>query len=174
MLFVSRCPANFADKLESRLIEKAYARNEWQDQGQYHENSKASQYAGMAFSEELYGHTCKLLVVRSSSLIEKVEWQIEKERAQTVEAIRELEKKTFKCLPDVEAEWQRFMKLKACQLFTFEREIATEMVGKWPRGWRWPDAKLSGVETNDRIRVTAISENLQQQRVFGAINPALF
>lgn len=33
--FVSRCPAHFDNKLESRLIEKAYTQNEWEDLGQY-------------------------------------------------------------------------------------------------------------------------------------------
>ena len=159
VLFVSRCPANFANKLESRLIEKAYARNEWQELGQYRENSKASQYEGVACSEELYGYDCRLLVVRSSSLAGKAEQQLEKEKEQATEAIRELEKKTFKCLPDVEAEWQRFLKLRVCRLFAFEREIITETVEKWPRGRRRPDAKPIGVDTSYRIQVTALTES---------------
>ncbi len=164
--FVSRCPANFASKLESRLIEKAYSKNEWQALGQYGGGRKASQYESIAFTEEVYGYPCRLLVVRSSSLVEKVELQIEKARLLAAEVILDLEKKTFKCQSDALAEWQRFLKLKACRLFTFEREIIEETVEKWPRGRRRPDAKPISVETSYSIKVTAMAEHPVRAKAF--------
>ena len=40
IFFVSRCPSNFQNKLENRMIEKALLENQWTSLGQYGQNKK--------------------------------------------------------------------------------------------------------------------------------------
>lgn len=42
--FISRCPANFSDKLEERVIRKAHEENNWEDLGQISVGKRASYY----------------------------------------------------------------------------------------------------------------------------------
>ena len=157
--FVSRCPANFGRKLESRMIQKAYAQGDWQELGSYHDGKSASVYKGISFTESVYGYPTRLLVVRSSSLAGKVDQQIEKERLVAAGLVKDLEKKTFKCIPDVKEEWQRFSNNKNTRLFTCHYGIETQSEEKWPRGRRGPDTQPIGMETTYRIKVTDIAEN---------------
>lgn len=164
--FVSRCPANFANKLESRLIQMAYAQGNWQDLGSYHEGKSASSYQAIGFTETVFDYPTRLLVLRSSALAGKVDQQIEKERLVAAELAAELEKKTFKCLPDVQEEWQRFNQNKKTRLFTCSYEVLTQSEEKWPRGRRGPDTQPIGTETTYRIKVTEISENPATAGIF--------
>ena len=164
--FVSRCPANFAGKLESRLIEQAYARNQWQPLGQFHDGKAASQYEAVGFTADVFGFATRLLVIRSSSLAAKVDQQIAKERLGAAELAAELEKKSFKCLPDVEAEWQRFCQNRKTRLFIGQYQVETVVEDKWPRGRRGPDTQPVGTQTSYRIKVTELAENPQQAGLF--------
>ena len=164
--FVSRCPANFAQKLESRLIQQAYAQRDWQELGRYHDGKTASHYQGINFTEPVHGHLTRLLVVQSSSLLGKVEQQIEKERLSLAKLVKDLEKKRFKCIPDVKAEWQRLCSHKNARLFTSAYEIETISTEKWPRGRRSPETRPLGMETSYQIKVTNIAENPSTATVF--------
>ena len=42
--FISRCPANFYHKLESRMVERVYTENQWQDIGVLGKRKKACNY----------------------------------------------------------------------------------------------------------------------------------
>jgi transposase len=134
--FVSRCPANFEEKLESRMIDKAYTTEEWEDLGQIMESKKASSYRGQSFIEIVCGSPMRMLVLESSSLAAKAEISMEKEELKITPLIKALEKKTFACRTDAEKEYERFSKLKELKLFTCEVEIQEIKKEKWPRGRR--------------------------------------
>ncbi len=157
--FVSRCPANFCSKLESRMIEKAYKQGAWQELGSYHEGKSAAVYQAIGYEEVVYGYPTRLLVVRSSALASKAELQVKQQRMQVEELVRELEKKTFKCLADVEEEWQRFSHHKHTRLFSCRYETDCQSQEKWPRGRHGPDTKPIGIESTYRIKVSQIEEN---------------
>lgn len=58
--FVSRCPASFSKKLESRMIHKAYEVDQWVEIGTFHQGKKASIYKGISFNESVFGYTLRL------------------------------------------------------------------------------------------------------------------
>ncbi|MDW7657290.1 MAG: IS1634 family transposase [Bacillota bacterium] len=155
--FVSRCPANFSNKLESRMIQKAYAQETWQELGSYHEGKSAAVYQGIGFEEVVYGYPTRLLVVRSSALASKADQQMKKNRIEVDELVKELEKKTFKCLPDVEVEWLRFSHHKSTRLFTCRYETDCQSQEKWLRGRHGPDTKPIGMR-HVHHRISAIQQ----------------
>ncbi|MCL1809459.1 MAG: IS1634 family transposase [Clostridiales bacterium] len=134
--FVSRCPANFEDKLESRMIEKAYEEGAWEDLGQLGSGKKASSYRSQSFSGPVCGGPVRLLVLESSALMAKAELSLEKEAAKLGPIVKALEKKTFACREDAEKEYGRFEKLKELKLFSCTAKIQEETLKKWPRGRR--------------------------------------
>lgn len=159
VLFVSRCPANFAGKLESRMIEKAWELGTWEDLGKYGQGKKASMYQGIGLNEKINGYPTRLLVVRSSALADKVSEHLSKALSDAEELARSVEKKQFKCLPDVKEELNRFAKDKRMKLFQYTCEIDEIQEEKWPRGRRRTDGEPLSVKTSCQIRITGIEEN---------------
>ncbi len=156
--FVSRCPANFEDKLESRMIEKAYVDGTWTEMGQYGEGKAASKYQCASYIETVCGYPCRLLVLQSSALSEKVEASIEKEKEKHTPLIRQLTKKKFACHADAAAERERFFQSKQTTLFDFEITIHCDVKETWPRGRRNENTKPK-VEERYRISVDKTSRN---------------
>jgi transposase len=134
--FVSRCPASFENKLESRMIRKAYADGNWTELGQFCEGRNASKYNGISYIETVSGYPIRLLVLQSSNLTEKAEKMIEKEKEQLTALIRQLSKKRYACNADASADKDRFMGNKHTSLFNIPIEIVQETKEIWPRGRR--------------------------------------
>jgi transposase len=132
--FVSRCPANFENKLESRMIQKAYSDNNWKELGKICEGRNASKYQGVSYVETVCGHELRLLVLQSSMLSEKVERSIEKEKESLTPLIRRLSKRKYACYADASADKELFMKDKRTSLFNIPIEIVQETKEIWPRG----------------------------------------
>ena len=140
--FVSRCPANFEKKLESRMIHKAYESNKWEEVGSFHKGKKASIYRGQEFIEEVCGRAMRMIVLRSSSLEEKAETALKKEEEKIRPLIRELEKKTFACTADIEKEKERF-----CALDLPANQIKSNKKPKYHVG----DNSMTKIDNNERI-----------------------
>ena len=121
--FVSRCPANFEEKLESRIIKKAYAEGKWEKYGQLSEGKEATGYRGISYTETVCGHPMRLLVVESTSLAEKAEAAIDKEKEQLMPLIAKLMKKNFACHADALAESNQFLVTDALDYFKQQREL---------------------------------------------------
>ena len=134
--FVSRCPANFEEKLESRMIERAYAEGNWEDYGQLSGGVKAAGYKGVSFTETVCSYPMRLLVTESTNLAYKAESAIEKEKEKLMPLIRKLEKKTFACHADAFAECTKFFNGRDAKLFCAETRIEVATKEKWPRGRR--------------------------------------
>ncbi len=98
--FISRCPANFSDKLEARTIEKAYADGHWQDCGTYGRGKKACSYKVQEYVESVEGYDIRLLAVQTSAGHERVIRKKKKALEELQHNIAEINKKIFVCEAD--------------------------------------------------------------------------
>ena len=162
--FVTRCPANFEGRLERRMIEQAYNADRWESLGSYHEGKNASVYEGASFIEEVCGVPMRILVLRSSSLENKVRASLEKKELELKEVLSALGKKEFACQADAEKEIERTKNLKQLRLFDCTFETEKETTQRWPRGRRSVSTQPN-VEEKYRVRVTgtAFAEQASQQ-----------
>lgn len=156
--FISRCPANFAQKLEDRMIERAYQSKQWEDMGQLSEEKDASHYRGISYIETICDTPMRLLVLESSSLAEKAEKHLLKEEEKLKPLIRELEKKLFKCEADAQIEIERFKALSKLKLFNCVFYIEKKVKEKYPVGRKKQNAQPEIKETF-HIRVQEIKRN---------------
>ena len=158
--FVSRCPASFSDKLEERIINRAYRDEAWEDLGQISNAKTAGSYRGISYHEYMYGEMMRLVVLESSVLAEKAEESIEKKKTKLTPIIKDLEKKTFVCRADAEKEYARFIKQKALQLFECTPEITEQVTEKWPRGRRSATAQPT-VTSSWKVKIIELKRNIE-------------
>ena len=95
--FVSRCPANFSNKLEERMINRAYRNGKWEDLGTIGAGKNASQYRSSSSIEYHNGSMIRLIVLESSSLKAPAEQSLVEKRSKLTPIIKEIEKKDFAC-----------------------------------------------------------------------------
>lgn len=134
--FVSRCPASFSNKLESRMITQAYSTDNWETLGQVGKGKQASEYRCISFSEEVCDNQMRLLVLESSALATKAEVSLGKERELLNPLIRKLEKQEFACQADAETAYRDFTKQSVMKLFDSTITITQNRQERWPRGRR--------------------------------------
>ena len=163
--FVSRCPANFHNKMESRMISQAYRQNNWEDIGAVGSGKKASQYRISSSIEYYRGSMLRLVVMESSVLKEQAVQSLEKERNKLAPIVKELEKKEFSCRADAEKEYKRFMKRKEWKLFFNKAEITETVREKWPAGRRSAETRPTMV-TVCKITITQIEQKEQPCRQY--------
>jgi transposase len=163
--YVSRCPASFEEKLESRIIEKAYVQGNWKEYGQLCAGKEKASYKGIAFTETVCSYPVRLLAVESSSLAGHAEAAIEKEKEELLPLIRKLEKKTFACHADAVAECATFFNDRRARLFQSTTRIVKNIKEKWPRGRRKPEA-APVIEETYKIVVEQIQRNEEACKLF--------
>ena len=156
--FVSRCPANFNEKLESRMIFKAYENGQWQEMGTYGKGKDATGYKGISFIEEVYGTPTRLLVLESDTLKHSAEAAFLKKEAELKSLIESLEKTKWACQEDAENEKNRFLTKKTLAYFDCDIQIEKQVTEKWPRGRRGPKTKPQ-LEESYHLHVAAVSKN---------------
>ena len=156
--FVTRCPANFAEKLASRMIGRAYTNEAWEELGQIGSGKKASRYRGISLINDVYGSPMRILVLESSDMAAKAELTLEKERGKLQPIIKGLESKEFVCRADAEKEYRRFCGLKELKLFKCRMEIVEEVKEKWPRGRRSGQTRPAIIQ-NYKIHIKQIERN---------------
>jgi len=139
--FVSRCPANFNDRLERRMISKAYDNGQWSTIGAITRAKDATQYRGISFIEEVYGTPMRLLVLESDTLRQQATQAIAKKEAELAQIVKSLGKNQWMCLADAEAERERFLSSKELSLFDFDVSIEQNIEEKWPKGRRGASTK---------------------------------
>jgi len=161
--FVSRCPASFEEKLESRIIEKAYDDGNWEYYGQLSEGEKSAKYEGISYIETVCSHPMRLLVVKSSNLIEKAEKNIEKQEEKLMPLIRKLEKKTFACHEDALVECTNFFNER--KLFNATTKIECTIEEKYPRGRR-KKGTTPVIKEKYKIIVEKLERNQEACRIF--------
>ena len=163
--FVSRCPANFEEKLESRIIKKAYTEGKWDEYGQLSKGKEASIYSGISYTETVCGHPTRLLVVKSSNLATKAEAAIDKEKEKLIPLISKLMKKNFACHADALAESTRFFSDRNARLYQATVRIERIVTEKWPPGRRKADASPKITETF-KIVVEHLDRNVEACQLF--------
>ena len=163
--FVSRCPANFADKLESQMITRAYNEGGWVEYGSFSEAKDACTYRGVGFTQEVYGAPLRLIVLESSSLVKNVECLFEKQQRELEPLIKKLTQPVYSCFKDAEAASKRFLALKQSRLFLFDLDIVKHEQEIWPKGRRGPKTQ-SKVKTTYQIVLKNMRRNETAFRVF--------
>jgi transposase len=153
--FVSRCPANFHDKLESRVISKAYENGNWTEYGAFSSTKNAAKYKGMSFEEDVFGSKMRLIVLESDALLKKAEQSWAKRESGLQRIIKSATKKSWKCLADAEKELGYFLSVKELEMFECETKIEKQVAEKWPRGARSSKTQPELIETW-HIRVESI------------------
>ena len=161
--FVSRCPSNFNNKLESRMINQAYRQGDWEDIGAI--GKGVNKYRVASSYEYYYGCMLRLVVMESSALKERAAGTLDKKRTELAPAIKALEKKEFACLADAEKEYIRFMEDKRWALFQSKPEMVESVKEKWPKGRRSATAQPITV-TVYKIRITGIEEKEEACRQY--------
>ena len=139
--YVSRCPANFDNRLAHRMVSKAYKADKWEEIGQLSDGKEASSYRATSFTETVFGSATRLIVLESTSLITKAEASLAKVKEKVKPLVAALEKKEFVCPADAEEEYYRFSTLKELNLFRHGAKIVETTREKWPRGRRSKNTK---------------------------------
>ncbi len=109
--FISRCPANFSNKLAEEATQKAYDEGNWEDIGVISERKGAAEYKVQEFSEEVFGSTVRLLVYQTSEGIKRFEKKKEKQLHELEKDISEVEKNNLPAKPMLEKNWNVFKRL---------------------------------------------------------------
>jgi len=132
--FISRCPANFSNKIAARVTQKAYSDDNWIELGRYGSGKRACEYSAIEYTEKVYGHDVRLVVVKSSAGLERFETQKEKELKAIQEDIKKVNKKQFACEADAKKEWERFLKKYKKSVYSFDVTFKENITEKRPRG----------------------------------------
>jgi len=156
--FVSRCPANFAEKLESKTIAAAYEKNSWVDLGSFSETKGACTYRGVGTTVELYGAPLRLVVLESSSLVAGVAKSYEKQKKALEPLIKKLIQPRYSRLADAKTACARFCAQKQTRLFLFDLEIVKHEKEIWPKGRRGADT-VPKIKTTYQIVVKSTVRN---------------
>jgi transposase len=159
--FVSRCPVNFNDHLQYRMIDNAYEIDQFEDIGTVTEGSKANSYRGMSIIEEIYGIPMRLLVLESESLQRIAQKSLEKTESRLEVFIKTQGKKEYTKREAAEKAKEAFLSNEDLMLYDCEVEIGIREEEKWPKGRRGPDTKPEVVET---YFLNVISVTLNEQR----------
>jgi transposase len=132
--FISRCPANFSQKIAAQVTQKAYNDDNWVELGTYGKGKRACEYSAVEYTENVYGYDVRLVVVKSSAGIKRFETQKEKELKTVQEDIKKTNKKKFACKADAQKEWQRFLKKHKKSVYSFKVTFEENITEKRPRG----------------------------------------
>jgi len=112
--FISRLPATFA--LSAKLIEKAFALDQWEDFGKLSPGKKRANYKAQEFREILYDREYRFIVVNSSHLDKRklrgLENRVKKDRKKLEKEVQKLMDLSFACEPDAKEALLRFLKEK--------------------------------------------------------------
>jgi len=156
--FVSRCPASFSDKLESRMIKRAREEGEWQVAVNISEAKNASEYKIKSFTETLCGAPMRLVVVNSSTLAQAAEKAYEKSYGDALKQAETIEKGHYMCYADAEKAFNESRPEKVLAPINYEASIEKQAIEKWPAGRRGKNTKPIIKETY-HIKINNISKS---------------
>ena len=163
--YISRCPANFDNRLAQRMVTRAYETDNWEEIGQLSDRKDASTYRAKSFTENIFGSPTRLIVLESTSLITKAETSLAKAKENVKPLVATLEKKEFICPADAEKEYARFSALKELNLFCHEAKILEITNEKWPRGRRSKETKPT-ITKSYRVRITYLEFDDERRKEY--------
>lgn len=126
--FISRCPASFSEKLESRAVKKACKEGTFENLGTFGKGKNAATYEGCEVIEEAFGYKLKLIVLKTSAGRDRFERKKEKQLKLINDEISKVEKKEFACRTDAEIEVSRFKKQCKNSMYLCSYEYVEEKV----------------------------------------------
>jgi transposase len=138
ILFISRLPASYKECL--RVIEDAIEKDQWQDLGILSETKAtvkrpAAHYKAYESEVELYGKKYRAVVIHSSAHDKRRQKRIDRElkadRKVLEDQCKQIYKKDFFCLTDVQAAQEELSKTK-CKYYVLNTQI--EQRPKYKRG----------------------------------------
>lgn len=160
--FVTRCPANFGNKVAKEVTEAAYRANEWIYIGSYRESNKKEDlatYDVQEFTRSIDGVLCRLFVFRSSALRKNFEKQISEKRTACESFIQDTIKKRFACEEDARRVVISIKKLLKNQLWTCDFVIESIITEKRSPGRPGKNAKPPLVVTEWAIKASDLITN---------------
>lgn len=165
--FISRCPSNFAGKIEKKMIGKAYEDGEeWTALGKIAPGERACEYWGKEYTENLWGYECRFVVIKSSEGEARFEAKKIKYKEGLEKEIKDVCRKEFVCKADAEKEWQRFMKGHKDCIYDISVEY-TETVQKLMKRGR-PGKNSKPVEKKSiwKLNIHILGESVQNMAIF--------
>jgi len=165
--FVSRCPANFAGKLEAKTIAEAYSDGDaWTDFGIFGSGKKACSYKGKAYTESVDGHDVQLVVIHSSAGESRFQTKKEKALKALEQDIAIANKKLFVCEADAQKEWKRFCKAHKKSLYLYDVTFAETVQEKRPRGNPGKNPKPPQIVRQWSLQIQVIGEDSEAMASF--------
>lgn len=136
--FVTRCPANFSEKVAARVTRAAYEADAWIPIGSYREadGDVLETYDMQEFTRTVDGGAdCRLLVFRSNFRKSEYEADLSKKQEEFAAVLEKVIKKRFACKPDAQRALDEARKnLRRHKLWTVVLTIETVVTEKNPRG----------------------------------------
>lgn len=127
--FVTRLPDTY--QLGKELKEKAIADHKWDALGQMTDQEKSASYLAQSYTQTLYGHKLRFIVIHSSHLEKQqfatIERQIEQERKKVQEQLSRLEEERFACMHDATARLELVVQTNKWKWHTTEWTVESEM-----------------------------------------------
>ncbi len=132
--FISRVPARFQSKLESRVREEAYEKEDWEKVGPLSDDKKACVYEIQCFTKTVYGSKVRLVVVKSGASLQSFFVYQEKERKKIEKEAKALSKEVFSCKEDAKKAYKAFCKKHKKKPYTLSMELKEIRTEKRPVG----------------------------------------
>jgi transposase len=136
--FVTRCPANFSDKVAARVTRAAYEAGAWIPIGSYREDDVNSleTYDVQEFTETTDGGiSCRFLVFRGNHRRDEFETDLLKKREELVAVLNGVTKRRFVCETDAQRALEEARKiLRKHRLWKVELSLETLVTEKNSRG----------------------------------------
>lgn len=165
--FVSRCPANFAGKLEAKTIAEAYADGDaWTDLGTFGSGKNACFYTGKGYTKSVEGHDVQLVVIHSSAGESRFQAKKEKKLKALEQDIAAINKKVFVCEADAQKEWERFCKTHKKSLYLYDVTFVETTQEKRPRGNPGKNPKPPQIVSQWSLQIQVSGEDLDKMARF--------
>lgn len=164
--FISRCPANFHNKLAGKFTSKAYQDDNWIDLGSYGSGKKACTYKGCEYQETIYGRDIRVLVIQSSNGHAGFLSKKEKQLSELETDVKDTNKKIFVCKGDAKKEWERFQKKHKNSLYQYTVEYVETKTEKRKRGNPGKNPEPPEIETKWNLNIQVTGENEEKMNEF--------
>jgi len=157
--FISRCPANFSEKLAARATAQAYKDDDWVVLDPFSDRKNASEYQSQEYRMTVDRRKVRCIVYKTSDGEKRFLRKKDNALDALQQDIKETEKKEFVCEADAVKEQQRFEKTHRRSVYTCTFRIEPVHTEKRPRGNPGKHPKPPIVVTKWYVHVDVAGEN---------------
>jgi transposase len=158
ILFVTRMPANFDNKLESRCILRAYEEDNWTEIGQVGIGKNVSSYKAVCLEIDVFDINMRAIVAESTALKDKTVRHLEKHFDKLSEAAEKISSKKPKTKEEAKKLIDTYLSQNATPLYDVKASIVEVPFEKWPKGRRGPNT-VPTIDYNIRIEAPTPTRN---------------